>query len=158
MTFAFSYHLQSNDKLKYLHIYTMWTKVCSFWLCLEMCLHLFVCFICFALFLNVNQFPENITHYSANPSDNEILSWYCHNESRAYRKCHQNNSWWANLNGSWGQAEIWCAWGGSGGTWCTHGTRVSLITGSQKSSQMGRGMGAVPGVTHLDFEESILLQ
>lgn len=48
--------------------------------------------------------------------------------------------------------------GGSGGTWCTHGTGVSLITGSQKSSQMRRGMGAVPGVTHLDFEESILLQ
>lgn len=30
--------------------------------------------------------------------------------------------------------------------------------GPQKSSQMGRGMGAVPGVTHLDLEESILLQ
>lgn len=37
-----------------------------------------------------------------------------------------------------------CVCGREGDTWCTHGTGVSLIMGSQKSSQMGRGMGGHP--------------
>lgn len=70
---------------------------------------------------------------------------YYHNESTAYLKCHQNNSGLISM-GAKAKQRFGVHVRRFGGVWCTHGTGESLITSSQKSSQIGGGLGMSLGL------------